>query len=394
MRVAVFAPYFPAPAFTGGRIRIQHLAHALARVAELHLFAQARAAEASDPRALAEASVYHAVHAVAAGPTLPVPLNLGRPQRVRRGSPGRLARRFAAQHASTPYDLIVVEHSHAAAAALHGSVPWLLDEHNIESDYLASKLAAGGALRPWHRPELRRMRAWERACWQRASAVVAVTQADAELISAERDQPAAHIPNGVNLSQLAYTPPAARSGATVLFVGLMDHPPNVQAAVTLATQIMPLVWTKHPHAQLLLCGANPARAVLQLAGPRITVTGRVPTLAPYLAQARVFANALVFGAGSSLKVLEALAAGLPLISTRSGVRGFALAPEQSYLAAETPAEFASAIVRCLEAPTRDPAFEQRAALGRSFAEGHDWPRLAEQFAALAVRTAQGRRDAS
>ncbi|MEY4579296.1 MAG: hypothetical protein RL701_3999, partial [Pseudomonadota bacterium] len=109
------------------------------------------------------------------------------------------------------------------------------------------------------------------------------------------------------------------------------------------------------------------------------------TLAPHLAEARVFANCLVFGAGSSLKVLEALAAGVPLVSTRAGVRGFALTADEHFLPAETPAEFATEILRCLAAPASE--LQPRALAGRVFAESHSWQSLSERFAALTERAA-------
>jgi glycosyltransferase involved in cell wall biosynthesis len=233
------------------------------------------------------------------------------------------------------------------------------------------------------------MAAWESACWRSASDVVAVTAEDAAKISSERSYPAQHVPNGVQISEPGFLVPEARTSANVLFLGLMDHPPNVRAAELLATEIMPLVWRQRSDAKLVLCGANPARAVLRLAGPRVSVTGRVPSTAPFLAQARVFANCLSYGAGSSLKVLEALAAGVPLVSTQAGVRGFALRPEDHYIAAESAAEFAGAILRCLEAPRGAPDMLQRARAGRTFAEAHSWTSHGERFAALAVRAAEG-----
>jgi glycosyltransferase involved in cell wall biosynthesis len=281
---------------------------------------------------------------------------------------------------------VVAEHSHAAWAALDSGLPWILDEHNIESDYWASKQLVAGSLRRWHRPELSRLHAWETRCWQRASEVIAVTKNDAAYISQHRARPAQHIPNGADLAELRFMSPSERSGPGVLFVGLMDHPPNVQAAQTLATRVMPLVWQHRPDARLVLCGANPARAVRALAGPRICVTGRVPSLAPYLAEARVFANCLAFGAGSSLKVLEALAAGVPLISTAVGVRGFSLHPGEHYVGAETPQAFAAAILRCLNVP--GAAYGELSAMaraGRVFAEAHHWHTLAERFGSLADR---------
>lgn len=387
MRIALFSPYYPAPAHTGGRIRIQHFAQRLARTAELHLFAKAHTSEVNDARAREETQFYARIHYAPAPPALPPPFNVGLPQRVRLGSPAQLAQQFAAQHARTAFDVIVVAHAHAAGAALQSGVPFVLDEHNIESRYLASSLAAGGSLRFWHAPELKRMKAWETQCWRQAREVTAVTDEDAVIISAVRSRPAVHVPNGVDISQLNYVPPETRRGAQVLFVGLMDHPPNVHAVQLLAAEIMPRVWRVRPDAELVVCGANPSRAVRNLAGPRITVTGRVPSTKPYLDAARVFANCLSFGAGSSLKVLEAFASGVPLVSTRAGVRGFAVQPDQHYRAAETPDEFAHAIVSCLAAPPDAPELRKLADAGRAFAEHHSWELLAERFVSLTVSAA-------
>lgn len=380
-RIALFTPYFPAPAFTGGRMRIQHFARKLSEHGDLHLFAQAPAREASDPRASAETEFFACIEHAPARVLLP---NAGLPRRVRAGSPARLMTRFRELHERAPFDVLVVEHAHAAAAAIGCGerVPWLLDEHNVESQYLQAKLQAAGKLGFWQLPELRNLRRWESRCWREASCVVAVSADDAERIAAVRGKPPVEIPNGVNLDEVPFTPPSARSGAGVLFVGLMDHPPNVHAARWLVRSVMPLVWAVRPDATLTLCGANPAREVQELEGPRVSVTGRVPSVVPYLNQARVFANALAHGGGSSLKVLEALASGLPLVSTRAGVRGFALGHERHYLGADTPAEFARALLACLNTPLDGTL--QHTAAGRSFAEAHGWRALSERFAELVI----------
>lgn len=385
-RIALFTPYFPAPAFTGGRVRIQHLARALAEHAELELFASAPQREVSEAHAAGEASPYVTMFHAAGGWWPPRSL----PRRVQNGSAAGLARMFRERHARSPYRLLVVEHAHAAAAAIGCGLPWLLDEHNIESSYLEAKLRARGGLLPWHRLELSALRRWEERCWRDASEVVAVTAEDAARIAAVRGRPARHVANGVDLERVMFAPLARRRTGNVLFVGLMDHPPNVHAARWLAREIMPRVWSERPNARLWLCGANPGRELRALADARVRVTGRVDSTAPYLAQAQVFANALAFGGGSSLKVLEALAAGVPLVSTRVGVRGFALHNGEHYLAAESSVDFARAIVRGLG---DDAAAPQRTAAGRAFAEAHSWCELAARFASLALELATSPRSA-
>jgi glycosyltransferase involved in cell wall biosynthesis len=371
-RLALLTPYLPAPAFTGGRIRIAQLARGLAPLGKLHLFAQAGLREARAARHAPELALFDSVHVSRLwGPARPwVPW----PERVQRGSPRSLSR--ALLHTG-PFDLVVVEHSHAAGLADLVDAPLLLDEHNIESRYQAARLAAQARRAP---SQIARLEAWEQALWRRADAVVCVSEEDAEHVARFRQRPVVIIPNGVDTGRLPYVPPSAREGKVVLFVGLMDHAPNVEAAQLLAREIMPRVWAAEPAARLVLCGANPAPSVSALSGPRVEVTGRVVEVAPFLERARVCAFPLMQGAGSSLKVLEALASGVPLVASAVAVRGFDLDSDQHYLHADDSEAAAAAILRVLTEPPDDT----RAEHGRSFAERFRWQALAERYRNLAA----------
>ncbi|MEM9691330.1 MAG: glycosyltransferase family 4 protein [Myxococcota bacterium] len=374
-RIALFAPYLPAPPTSGGRIRSHHLARAVAKRAELCLFAAASRRELT-AEALRHLDVY-TDHFVAPAP-LPFVPGARRPRRVRNGVPLQLGWHFWRQHQARPFSRIWVEHTHASRIAMKAGLPWLLDEHNIESRYLQQKLAAG---RPAVTDRLRvaRLRRWEERTWRAAKAVVAVTEADANAIAAVTGTVAPLVPNGVDLDAVAFRPPSARHGQEVLFVGLMNHPPNEKAAARLATEVMPTVWARHPDARLVLCGANPSAAVRALQRPRVEVTGTVVSVQPYLDRARVYANLLAHGGGSSLKVLEALAAGIPFVSTELGVRGFPLENGRHYRRADSSEAMAKAIDAVL---THDPEGDGRAERGRTFAGAYHWPTLAERFTSI------------
>jgi len=371
-KIALFTPYLPAPAFTGGRIRISELALGLQQLGEVHLFAQAGFSESAQAKAAPELAQFSSVQiARRLVPTWPWSKL---PKRVLRGSP---TQQRAALRAAGPFDLAVVEHSHAARWALTLDAPLLLDEHNIESRYLAAKLEAlkqGRGL-----AEVQKLEVWERHLWREAEGVVAVTQSDAEHIATFRGSAPEVIPNGVNLGKIRFIPASERLGSGILFVGLMDHAPNVAAAKMLAENVMPAVWRVCPEAQLTLCGANPTREVLRLGSARVAVTGRVASVAPFLEQARVCAMPLSQGAGSSLKILEALASGLPLVASEVAVRGFALKPGTDYLPAIDAETTAAHIVTLLNAAGDDA----RARSGRQFAEAFDWAGLAQRFTSLA-----------
>jgi glycosyltransferase involved in cell wall biosynthesis len=378
VRVAVFAPYLPAPATTGGRIRIHRLAQALADVAELELFAVADPNELEKETARSALEPYAARHVAAARFTsLPA---LRRAARVRNAAPPALAAAFRRAHASRSFDVLVAEHCHAAAIALEApGVPLVVDEHNVESEYVAERDRARGPLGYWKRREVALLEGWEQRIWRTAREVVCVSQADAERVGKVRERAPVLIPNGVDMSSVPFRLPSARVGFDVLFVGLMSHPPNVAAARFLADEVMPLVLREEPRARLVLCGMNPNREVLALAREGVEVTGFVDSVAPYLEGAAVYANPLRFGAGTSLKVLEALASGLPLVSTAVGVRGFGLRAGPDYSEAESGQGFAREI---LDAFRNRGRFDDAATRGRELAAAYDWSALCARFADL------------
>lgn len=373
----MFAPYLPEPPMSGGRIRMHHFVKAVAGAHELHLFAVAPKKQLKLPAVQEGLSRFSSATVVP--PQLAFLPMIRLPRRVRNASAPALRAAFNQEHARAPFDAVWVEHVQAAQLASQAGLPWLLDEHNVESDYLRDWLKARGSVSALQRRELAGLIAWERARWAEAEQVVCVTQADADAVAAVRGRPPELVPNGVDLSQLSYTPPSARGGAEVLFVGLMDHPPNERAAEFLAREVMPALWAERPEAKLTLCGANPSRGVLGLAGPRVEVTGTVPSVAPYLARASAYAFALFHGAGSSLKLLEAMAVGLPLVASPVAVRGFSVQPGEHYLPAEDAAGFITQLKRALG---EDPEADARAARARAVAEQHDWARLSARMRAL------------
>jgi glycosyltransferase involved in cell wall biosynthesis len=226
-----------------------------------------------------------------------------------------------------------------------------------------------------------------------------VSDADATLIAEHRRASNAEpslsaplvVPNGADVSRLAPDARHERRGG-ILFVGSMHHRPNVEAALRLAEGILPRVWNELPGTSLTIVG-GPVPPDLAASTKRLGVArassvellGVVPDVRPHLADARVYANPLRHGAGSSLKIAEALGAGVPVVSTELGVRGFGLVPGRHYLRAETDEEQALAIARVLRDPDLAASLARE---GREEAARYDWASLGARFAELARRAAQ------
>src|SRR4029077_21180246 len=142
--------------------------------------------------------------------------------------------------------------------------------------------------------------------------------------------------------------PCGASAPTVLFVGNFIHGPNVDAALWLMRSIFPLVTRVRPDARLIVVGPNPPNEVTALAAPTMTVTGAVASVLPFLDDATVVVAPLRTGGGMRVKVLEALAAGKPVVASPLAVAGLEVSDGDQLMLGEQDQEFASAIVGLLQ----------------------------------------------
>ncbi|NHO19583.1 glycosyltransferase [Acetobacter oeni] len=211
------------------------------------------------------------------------------------------------------------------------------------------------------RDEALSMRDLEMSLWPQFDVVLYLSDYETELV--RELVPAAH---ARTVLPFCFTPDrsprSVTDGATILFVGGFAHPPNIDAAVWLKNEIMPLVMARVPEARLILAGSNPAPAVRVLAYDRTTITGSISDgeLARLYASARVAAVPLRFGAGVKNKVLEALDHGLPLVTTPVGAEGIPGIGATCSIA-EDAAAFAELLIRLLE---DDGLWRQRSDQGK------------------------------
>ncbi len=177
----------------------------------------------------------------------------------------------------------------------------------------------------WRRPviawERRRVAAYEVAASRSFREAWVVSPVDRDHLHARGVSHARLVPHGVDSSLFDLEPRRARE-PRVMFLGNLSVPHNVDAAVFAAREVFPEVRRLHPEAELWLAGASPRRAVRLLASlPGVTVTGSVPDLAPLWAAAHVMLAPLRFSSGIQNKILEAMAAGVPVVTTPGAAAG-------------------------------------------------------------------------
>ena len=186
------------------------------------------------------------------------------------------------------------------------------------------------------------MQELELACATAADATIVVTDAEADVLRASGIDPIAVVPTIHDVEAVGTNGFAATRG--LIFIGGFNHTPNVDAVKWLAGRIMPLIWEQLPDVTLTLLGSNPPDTVLALASKRITVTGYVQDVGPYFRSARVFVAPLRYGAGINGKIGQALAFGLPIVTTSVGASGFGLAHGLSAMVVDGERDFADAVV--------------------------------------------------
>ncbi|MBN1400018.1 MAG: glycosyltransferase [Anaerolineae bacterium] len=283
-----------------------------------------------------------------------------------------------------PYGLMIQEWLGPDAPAV------IYDAHNAE--YLLQKRAFATDLwrpRRWGTAaysfmQWQRLRRYERLICERAAAVVSVSEADALALGRlHRGLRPLVVPNGVDTTRyhpgLADTLPLEHPA--IVFTGKMDFRPNVDAMLWFFRRVWPLVRRQSPEARLYVVGKSPhaALAALQTA-PGVHVTGYVEEILPYFGGGDVYIVPLRIGGGTRLKVLEAMAAGLPLVTTSLGAEGIAITPGVNARVADTPEAFAQAILDLLADPGQGRAL---GAAARRFAlEHYDWHTIAPPLEAL------------
>jgi polysaccharide biosynthesis protein PslH len=130
----------------------------------------------------------------------------------------------------------------------------------------------------------------------------------------------------------------------------MYWPPNIDGIHWFLNEILPWIRQKRPNSVVDLVGARPPQSLIECGqkDSKINVTGYVPELLPYMEQAGVFVVPLRAGGGMRVKILEALARGLPLVTTTLGCEGIAVEDGRHVLIADTPEGFAAAVIRLLD----------------------------------------------
>ena len=230
---------------------------------------------------------------------------------------------------------------------LAGRLPTIVVPYESYALFLErARAASGRALeRVALRAKLAVARRYERVMYAGFHRVVLVSDRDEACLRALAPRlPTVVIPNGVEPPPFRPAP-GVRRRPWLVFVGNYAYAPNVAGATALVTEVLPRVRAAVPEARAVLVGADPTSAVTSLAGGTVEVTGWVPDVRPFLAEATCLVAFLTQGAGIRNKILEAMAMGTPVVATPLACEGIEVTAGEHVLLGRDGVELAAAAVR-------------------------------------------------
>ena len=260
----------------------------------------------------------------------------------------------------------------------------IFDAHNAVWT-IVERMRAGAPwyLRPVAALEAARVKRYEGQIAKRFDNTLAVTENDRQALL-QALQNASGLPldaSGGNIEVIPIAvdteglrPAQRRAGSgNILTLGTLHYPPNADGIRWFLQEVFPLVREAVPHASITIIGKNPPSDFKRAAEENpetIRVTGYVPDLDPYMEAAEIMVVPVRAGGGMRVRILEAFARGMPLVTTTVGLEGIQALDGEAVLVADSPEAFARATVRLLQQPVLQAKL---AANGRQLAESHyDW----------------------
>lgn len=296
-----------------------------------------------------------------------------------------------------------------------GSVPSVIDEHNVESVILMryAKKETNLFKKLILKNEYKKMAMFEKHQCSKASKVFVVSDNDRYTLVklCNNGINPEIIPNGVDCDYFTITSTRCDSPkrkkdfsldgvlnqrkddpnitqypilntqyeSSLVFTGSLDWFPNEDALIYFFSQIYPLIKRKNSQVSILVVGKNPSKRLLNFAksDSSINFTGRVDDVRPYLSKAKVFIVPLRIGGGSRLKILEAMAVGIPVVSTSIGAEGLGVKDNEHLLVADSNYDFADKVLHILE---NESLGSQLGKKGSEFVrENYDWNNIGKKL---------------
>lgn len=354
MKVLVVSAHFPYPPRWGFAMRVYQLARELAKRHEVTLLSYAT----SDDENVTAVGSDFAAEVVRRDPpsvarkriqqlrSLVSPL----PYEARATYSSELQAAVDRLCAETRFDVVQLESPLVAGLRFPPGTALVLDEHNIEYEVFERMAARERSplRRTFYRLEHARFRRFEQRVWQSVAGCAVTSEREAPVLRRHAPRlPVQVVPNGVDADYFRPSG-AAVDPDEIVFNGVLDYRPNVDAATFLLDDVLPIVRRRRPGVHVTLVGRTGDADVAPFTREGVELTGEVPDVRPFLERAAVVAVPIRMGGGTRLKVVEGLALARPMVSTSLGCEGVGVRDGQELLVGDTAEAFAEQLLRLLE----------------------------------------------
>ena len=236
--------------------------------------------------------------------------------------------------------------------------------------------SAKGVRKELMKTESKRLTAYERSIFDYFEFHTIISKQDRQFILHPKQNTIQIIPNGVDQKFFEFdiqtSPPF-----DLVFTGNMSYPPNIEAALYIKNQLMPLLEKEIPTIQCLISGANPTNQLRKCDAPNFNVSGWVEDIRDSYASARIFIAPMMLGTGLQNKLLEAMAMGLPCITTTLANNALKAIPNEQILIADQEIDFVIQIQRLMNDSTY---YQQIAEAGKAFVkENYQWSAINDRL---------------
>lgn len=274
------------------------------------------------------------------------------------------------------------------------SCPSILFQHNVEATIWKRHFEVQGnpVKKIYLQQQWRKMQKFEKEMCSRFDSVIAVSTEDADQMRKEYSVSAVfEVPTGVDTDFFTPSGEEVVEPHNVVFTGSMDWLPNEDAICYYTDQILPIIRRSLPDVTLTVVGRNPYLGLVELGrkDTSIVVTGRVEDVRPYIERAAVYVVPLRIGAGTRLKIFEAMAMEKAIVSTSVGAEGLPVTDGRELVIADTPETFAAAVIDLLMNPPLAKKMGQQA--GQVVRERFGWNGVAKRFAEICEATIRDHR---
>lgn len=386
MNILMLTPYLPYPLLSGGQIRTYNLLKNLAKKHDITLFSFIRNKNESQYKkellkfcrrveTFKRRPAWSLLNILLAGFTpFPFLVSIYYSRKLQKAIQEELKNNnYHLIHSETFYVMPNIPKTKVPVLLVEQTIEFLVYQHFVETVMLPLRLALT--------LDVTKIKFWEKYYWNRAQKIVAMSSADKEVMKKEAQQLDVDIvPNGVDTEEFFKIKRERGRGNTILFVGNFKWLQNKEAVTLLVKKVFPQIKKRIPQVLLWIVGRYPSEDIKQYRSDSIKVSEDIQDIKIAYAKSDVLLAPIYGPGGTRYKILEAMASGLPVVTTPKGIEGLGAENQKDVLVQNDPQSLADATIKVLKDNNLSEKLAQNGK--RLVATNYDWKAISEKLDAL------------